>query len=397
MRALSGSRVLDLGIITAGAATSAMLVDFGAEVIKVESPSYRDPFRRWASDRPLNASTDLPPFFRATNRGKLGLSLDLKSKQGREVFLAMVANSDIVVENFRRGVMEKLGLGYESLKAANPKIILASISSQGETGPEAPYVSYGSTLEAVAGLAWATGYEDGEPMVSGVDLNYPDQVVALFASSMIVTAWRSRLQGGDGVHLDMSQRELTSYLLGETFAAASIGEDSHRTGNAQAPHLIQECLQSADGRWLAVTVDAEQAVILSELQQSGVESSAAEPAAMLQRWVAARPLDESLKWLRARGIAVAEALNGQQVLQQEGQVWSHALQRSPQGVMVKGFPLQFDHEPLTVRGDAPAIGGDTAYVLRHVAGLSDDAIDALHVAGVIELADSSAKPVTGGV
>ena len=157
MKPLAGCRVLDLGIITAGAATSAVLADFGAEVIKVESPTYRDPFRRWLSDRPIDADPNLSPFFRATNRGKLGLSLDLKQPLGRDAFLQLVRESDIVVENFRRGVLQKLGLDFETLRAANPRIILASISSQGEDGPEAGYVSYGSTLEAVAGLATTTG------------------------------------------------------------------------------------------------------------------------------------------------------------------------------------------------------------------------------------------------
>jgi len=120
VKPLAGCRVLDLGIITAGAATAAVLADFGAEVIKVESPSYRDPFRRWLSNRPDDAVEDLPPFFRATNRGKAGLSVDLKHPRGREVFLRLVARSDIVVENFRRGVLAKLQLDYATLRATNP-------------------------------------------------------------------------------------------------------------------------------------------------------------------------------------------------------------------------------------------------------------------------------------
>jgi crotonobetainyl-CoA:carnitine CoA-transferase CaiB-like acyl-CoA transferase len=390
VKALSGCRVLDLGIITAGAATAALLADFGAEVIKVESPGYRDPFRRWLSARPADGVADLPPFFRATNRGKLGMSLDLKQPRGREVFLTLVANSDIVVENFRRGVMEKLGLSFMALKAANPNIILASISSQGETGPEAAYVSYGSTLEAVAGLAWATGYEDGEPMVSGVDLNYPDQVVALFASSMIVTAWRSRLKGSGGVHLDMSQRELTSFLVGETFAAAGAGYDSCRSGNGQPPHAVQDCFLSGDGHWLAVTVEGDQLGVLSSLIEPDLEyRTSAELTRIVRSWVAAQTLSQALNSLRSQGIAAAAVLNAAQVYAQEGRIWRHALQRAPLGTIVKGFPLQFDRDPMTVTRDAPAIGADTEYVLRHVANLSDSDIEALRAAGIIELAQSA--------
>jgi crotonobetainyl-CoA:carnitine CoA-transferase CaiB-like acyl-CoA transferase len=390
MKALAGCRVLDLGIITAGAATAAVLADFGAEVIKVESPSYRDPFRRWLSERPVNAASDLPPFFRATNRSKLGLSLDLKYPQGREVFLKLVANSDIVVENFRRGVMEKLGLSFATLRAANPNIILASISSQGETGPEAPYVSYGSTLEAVGGLAWTTGYENDAPTVSGVDLNYPDQVVALFASSMIVTAWRARLRGGGSVHLDMSQRELTSFLVGEAFAAAGAGHDTQRTGNSEFAHVLQDCFCSADGQWLAVTVDRGQCDALSLIvAPSHDRLTPAELTHRVRDWVGSQPIATALRVLREQRIAAALVMNGGQVYKHEGRVWGHALQRSPAGAVVKGFALQFDHDPMTITCEAPAIGTDTAYVLKHVANLSGADIEALEAAGVIELAAPS--------
>ncbi|MEJ1979139.1 MAG: CoA transferase [Acetobacteraceae bacterium] len=209
---LQGCRVLDLGIITAGAATSALLADLGAEVIKIESPRYRDPFRGWATGKPDNIGAG-PPFFRATNRNKTGISLDLKQPDGRAAFLRLVAKSDVVLENFRRGALTGLGLDFPVLREANPAIILASISSQGETGPDASYVSFGSTLEAMGGLAWQTGYRDGRPVISGRDLNYPDQVVAIFAAGMVVTAWLNRARE-NGVHLDLSQRELTSFPAG---------------------------------------------------------------------------------------------------------------------------------------------------------------------------------------
>ena len=158
---LKGCRVLDLGIITAGAATSALLADLGAEVIKIESPSYRDPFRGWAgSDQP----EDVRGFFRFTNRNKVGASIELKRPEGREAFMRLVAHSDIVLENFRRGVIARLEIDYPQLRAVRPGIILASISSQGETGPDTNYVSFGTTLEAMSGLSWMTGYADGEPV-----------------------------------------------------------------------------------------------------------------------------------------------------------------------------------------------------------------------------------------
>ncbi len=260
-RPLDGCRVLDLGILTAGAATSALLADLGADVIKIESKVYRDPFRQWpmGAAKDEEAKSDLPPFYRATNRNKRSFGLNLKHPKGRALFLKLAAQSDVVVENFRRGVMASLGLDYPALRGSNPAIILASLSSQGESGPDADRVSFGSTLEASGGLAWLTGYAGDDPTMSGIALNYADQVVAIFATGVIVSTLLDQRKHGTGCHLEISQRELISFLCGEAFVAARSGaQPESRHGNAEAPWLIQDCFATADGRWIAVTVAAEQ-------------------------------------------------------------------------------------------------------------------------------------------
>ncbi|MCO5090226.1 CaiB/BaiF CoA-transferase family protein [Bosea sp. (in: a-proteobacteria)] len=382
---LQGCRVLDLGIITAGAATSALLADMGAEVIKVESPHYRDPFRLWAAGDPAAGSGGLPPFFRATNRNKLGISLDLKHESGRAAFLRLVANSDIVVENFRRGVLGRLGLDYEALRSANPAIILASVSSQGETGPDAGYVSYGSTLEAVAGLAWLTGYPDGPPTISGRDVNYPDQIVAIFAAGIIATAWRVRRNGGGGTHLDLSQRELTSFLCGEAFLAAGRDAAPARAGNAQAPHRVQDCFRDQDGKWVAVTVDAADIDRLRTVPGMGTPRSDADLDTALRAWIASRPGAEAVASLEAAGIAAAPVLDGHSLLSLQHQLWDNALSRTDGGDLVKGFPFQLSEAPLRITRDAPGIGSHSAEILTRVAGYSPAQVAALARAGVIEL------------
>lgn len=380
MKTLRSCRVLDLGIITAGAATSAVLADLGAEVIKIESPTYRDPFRTWSMQPAPGEAGDLPPFFRMTNRGKLGASIDLKSAAGREVFLRLVSKSDVVVENFRRGVLDRLGLGFAALKAANPRIILASISSQGEAGPDAGYVSFGSTLEAMGGLAWITGYRDGPPTVSGIELNFPDQVVAIFAAAMIVTAWRAREK--NGVHLDLSQRELTSFLCGEAFLEKSA---AMRSGNAQRGTAVQDCYRSADGVWLAITgTDARRVPLADLVGAASGDAAVLSPA--LTAWVKARPAEEAVRTLRAHGIAVEPALDGNGVLAEQEHAWSWALQRLADGSMAKGFPFADDAAPLSIGRPAPALGADTESVLRDIGGYSDAEIAQLLAQGVIESA-----------
>jgi crotonobetainyl-CoA:carnitine CoA-transferase CaiB-like acyl-CoA transferase len=373
-RPLEGCRVLDLGIITAGAATSALLADLGAEVIKLESPSYRDPFRVWTSPPP-GGGKELAPFFRFTNRGKRGISLDLKQPGGRAAFLRLAAASDVVVENFRRGVLDRLGIGYAALQAANPRIILASISSQGETGPMAEYVSFGSTLEAVGGLASLTGYADGPPVLSGKEVNLPDQNIAIFAAGMIATAWLARRQGGGGVHLDLAQRELTSFMIGEAFAAPAMT----RQGNAEPAYAVQECVRTADGRWLALSVDR---ALVGDLDR--LIDGAGDRAAALAAWAASLSVEDAVQALNARGIAAAPVLDGAGMLAARGRLWSRAIAVDQHFGPLKGFPFQLDGAPLHIAADAPDIGADTAAVLAEVGGYSADEIATLLASGVAE-------------
>ena len=143
---LAGVRVLDFGLLTAGANTSAMLADLGADVLKIESGAYLDPFRVVGKIDDNDGWWNRSPQFRFTNRNKRGLALNLKDPQGQQVIRELAPHCDVVVENFRRGVLDRAGLGYHALKEINPRIVFAAISSQGDSGPERMNVSFGSTL-----------------------------------------------------------------------------------------------------------------------------------------------------------------------------------------------------------------------------------------------------------
>ena len=181
-------RVLDFGLLTAGANTSAMLADLGADVLKIESSAYLDPFRVVGKPDNDDGWWNRSPQFRFTNRNKRGLALNLKDPEGQRVIRDLAKHCDVVVENFRRGVLDRAGLGYAALKESNPGIVFAAISSQGDTGPERMNVSFGSTLDATSGIASLTGYQGEEPRISGMDVNYPDQIVSLFASGIVIAA-----------------------------------------------------------------------------------------------------------------------------------------------------------------------------------------------------------------
>lgn len=384
---LAGIRVIDLGILTAGASTSAILADLGADVIKVESPTYLDPFRGTPGTSRKDGWWNNSDAFKSTNRNKRGICLDLKSARGRDLFLQLAGQSDVVIENFRRGVMKRLGIGYDALRAANGGIILASVSSQGENGPDADSISFGSTLEATSGLAALTAYEDSVPLVTGMELNYPDQVGSVFASAAIVAALRATARSGAGVHLDISQRELATFLLAEEVIVSG---GAGRLGNSTPEYLLQDTFATRDG-WVAISIrnEPELALVLALAApamtcSTDMDIIAAKNA--LRAWMSGQEGRNACMLLNQRGVAAAPVLDGQDA-------WGYAqraatggvrpLARSPSGDIVKGFPLHFPQSPIAVTCAAPDLGQHTEAVLRDILGLSADEIAELARGNVI--------------
>ncbi|WUH98899.1 CoA transferase [Spirillospora sp. NBC_00431] len=247
---LAGVTVLDLGTITAGAATGRLLADYGATVIKVESASHPDPFRQWpvAGQAP---ETGISPMFESNNAGKQAVALELKTEAGRETLHRLAAQADVVIENFTVGVTKRLGADFETLRAINPRLVYLSLSSQGQDGPEAGRRSYGSTLDLLSGLASVTGYLDGAPMWSSGEVNYPDQAASLFGAALVAYCLERDVRG---IHLDVSQRELISWTLADRIAEhAATGMLPAPTGNRRpggTPHDVYPC--AGDGQWVAV-------------------------------------------------------------------------------------------------------------------------------------------------
>ncbi len=361
-RPLAGIRVLDLGMITAGASASALLADLGADVMKVEAGSAIDLFRTWDGRAPGTDWWNRSRFFRFTNRNKRGLGIDLKSPDGRALFLRLVAQADVVLENFRRGVLERLNLTFADLLAANPRIILASITSQGENGPDRAAPSYGSTLDATSGLASISGAADGMPAISGIALNYPDQIVSIFAAGVVAAAVLQTRRTGRGVHLDIPQRELASFLIGERILAG----DEARLGNGDDTGAMQDCVRSADGIWIALRADAS------------TEERVPEP---LEAWAGVRKAQEVIARLAERGIRATAVADGNAMHDAVTSTPGNAFARDPGGDWAKGFPFQFRANPLSVARPAPALGEHTGEILRDMLGLSEAEIAALETSG----------------
>ena len=343
---LQGLKVLDLGIITAGAGTSGVLADLGAEVWKIESSTYPDPFRSWAG-------TEVSPLFKFNNRNKLGVDLDLKTEDGRTAFFELARDADLVLENFRRGVLDRLGITLDALRAVNPRILVASISAQGLTGPGSGDTTFGSTLEASSGFSAATCYDEGLPHVSGVNLNYPDQTVTLYGSAVVLLAALACREQGLAAHLDVSQRDVAIQLAGEAIERLSAPDLDWQPPPSPT---IDRMFPTRDERWIAVSAESEDDLkALPELSSR--------TTADLASWLSGRTADEAVGLLLDHGLGAAVSRVGSELARAEELHERQVLETSPNGTLVKGFPFRFSKARLTVRQDSPELGEHTELVL----------------------------------
>ena len=239
---LSGLLVVDLTRAVAGPFATMMLGDMGARVIKVEEEGVGDETRQWGPPFVQGISS----YFLSMNRNKESVALNLKNEQGRSLLAAMIAKADVVIENFRPGVMDRLGFGYHSLSAVNPRLIYASISGFGQTGPDRLRPGYDLVLQAMSGLMDVSRTE-GEPPVK-VAFPVADILTALFTGQAIVTALYSRERTGRGRYIDVSLMEgmlcAMSNLAGSYLAT---GKQPQRVGTAQANIVPYQMFQCEDG------------------------------------------------------------------------------------------------------------------------------------------------------
>ena len=246
--ALTGLRIADFSRILAGPFATMVLADLGAEVIKIERPPDGDDTRRWG---PPYAPDGTPTYFLAANRNKTSQFIDLASVEGLREARALALESGIVVENFRPGVMERLGLGYEQLRAERDDIIYCSISAFG-AGPGADLPGYDLIVQAVGGLMSITGTADGEPQKVGVAL--VDVLAGLFAAVGVLAAVRHREQTGIGQLVEVNLLSaLLAGLVNQASAYTGAGVVATRRGNEHPSIAPYETLPTADGR-LAVAV-----------------------------------------------------------------------------------------------------------------------------------------------
>lgn len=401
MTPLEGVRVADFTWVWAGPFCTLQLAHLGAEVIRVESsvrPCVTRMLPPWPEGQPgLNRSG----YFNQYNQGKYSLALDLKLPEAVAVAKDLVRHCDIVCENFAAGVMDRLGLGYEELRAVRPDIIMISMSGYGATGPESGYVSYGPAQVPLSGLSSLTGYRGYPPMHVGV--SYGDPTAGLHAAFAALAALWHREQTGEGQFIDLSQWETTIAVIPEGIIEyAWHGMQPERNGNrdpVMVPHGIFRC--AGEQRWVAIAArdDAEWKQLARAIGRDDLandESLASltgrlravdEIELAIEQWTTQHSPQEVTAILQSAGVAAfpcydSRDLAEDQHLRAEG--FFVELDHPEVGRKLHlGIPWKLSATPCSIRRPAPLLGEHTDYVLGTILGYDRQRIDELRDSGVL--------------
>jgi crotonobetainyl-CoA:carnitine CoA-transferase CaiB-like acyl-CoA transferase len=398
---LAGIRVADFTWVWAGPHCTLQLAHLGAEVIRVESST------RPCVTRMLPPFADFKPgpnrsgYFNQYNQGKRSITLDLKRPDGLEVARRLCAASDVVVENFAAGVMDRMGLGYAHLRQASPGLIMISLSGYGASGPDSDKVSYGPAQVPLSGLSSLTGYRGHPPMHVGV--SYGDPTGGLHGAVAVLAALLHRARTGVGQYIDLSQWETSIAVLGDAILAQTfMGHAPERDGN-RVPHMAPHGVFRAagDDRWIAITVQDDAAWVrlaalmarpdlandprFVTLEARKANEDALE--ALVTSWTAGETPEALTPRLQAADIPAFVAATNADIAGDPHLEVSGAFNRfeHPEvGVRQHlGAPWRLSASPAGVRTAAPCVGADTDVVLQSVCGYSAADIARLREAGAL--------------
>lgn len=413
---LEGLRVLDLATVIAVPYMAGLMSDLGAEVIKIESPHKLDPTRQGVLTTYLDNDTredgiNRSGMFNVVNRGKLSMALDMSQAEGREVFRALVAKSDIVVNNFTPRVMSNWGMDDTQLRSLNPRLICLSNTGYGGTGPWRNFPSQGTTLEVTMGIAAYTGYRGDPPWKVGQ--SYPDFLACWTGLAAILAALHHVRRTGQGQSIDLGMYQVGVAMIPEALLAWQLdGSAPQRIGNEHEHHVPSNVYPCAGhDRWIALTVqtDVQWQALAATLAADGF---IADPSwsdegtrrvqrvavdAWIARWAHARDGFELLRRLQATGIACGPVMNNRDILLNAhlGARGFHERvhMQPPMGTRpIMGRPWRFAHRDVRIRKPAPRYGADGPAILRDVLGMGEAQIQSLQNSYVVCHAPRSPKP-----
>ena len=380
---LVGVRIADFTIHAAGPFSTHLLSQLGAECIKIESRTRPDAFRKpHAVYGRMTAAT-----FDQVTANKLSVRLNLKSPEAVVLAKRLVAISDVAAESFRAGVMKRLGLEFEALREAKSDIIMLSLSSCGQNGPDSHFAGYAPLFGAWGGLGWMSGYADGPPMEMR---HVMDHSAGLHAALAVVAALHQRRRTGQAQHVDLAAREVASAMIGEALILASLGITPPRPGNSDAmmaPHGVYATRQA--DRWLTVAVrnDEQWHALVRVVGQCDQATEARfataaarrrhrdELEALVGRWLARCHADETAARLQQAGVPAHVSWNMEDVandphLRARGAVAEVSAPDIPARPAV-GSPARFGvTQDVGIRRLTPTLGEDENYVFGELLGLS---------------------------
>lgn len=399
---LSGIRVVDFGWVWAGAVPGHLLADLGAQVIKIESMKRLDYMRQ---GRPIVGSEKDPeqnPMFQNVNRGKLSFRVNMTTPKGAELLRALVAKSDVVIENFTPGTLAKYGLGWDQLQRVQPGLIMCSMSAVGQAGPLRDIRTYATMIASLAGLDSLVGYP-GE-RVLGSQSSYADPNASLHATYAVLAALHRRRGTGKGEYIDLSQWEAAVNLMAEVIVEFEVdGRDSCPSGT-RSLHCAPYGNYPAKGEdsWIAIAVQGQSQweALLVELDRPDWShderfktfEARRDNAESLDRCLASETIEYDARELATRlsesGVAAAPLLTPAELPKhdyfRERALFQSVTHPILGELPVYGLPWKRDGEVLTVERRAPLLGEDNDWVLSEVLGLTDDELNELRGSDVLD-------------
>ena len=380
---LAGLRVIDLSRVVAGNMLTLQLADLGADVIKVESPGEGDPLRNWKTQ-------GVPTWWRTYCRNKRSIALDLRAPAGMEALRRLLAEADVLVENYRPGTLEAMGLAPEQLLQLNPKLVIARISGWGHDGPYQHKPGFGTLVEAYSGLAAKTGFADRPPVLPNMAL--ADMIAGLYGFGAVLAACRSAAASGQGQVVAISLFDAMLACIGADPADTHLsGVPAGRTGSRSLTASPRNVYRTADGQWVALSATTQgmaerlfRSIGRAELlQDERFATNAARVANadavddVVQEFVGSLPRAEVLRHFDEHEVTMGPVMDIGQVLD-DPYVRSRAALVAMADPDAGTLPMhnvvpRFSRTPGSLRHAAPALGQDTLAVLQEIGYTAADA------------------------
>jgi crotonobetainyl-CoA:carnitine CoA-transferase CaiB-like acyl-CoA transferase len=393
---LDGVRVVDMSRLVSGNMVSLQLADFGAEVIKIEDPKKGDPLRAWQSEGVI-------VHWKVYSRNKKSVALSLREPRGRELLLGLAATAQVLIENFRPGTLEAMGLGPEILHERNPGLIIVRVSGWGQDGPYRGRPGFGTLVESMSGYAARTGFADREPALPPTAL--ADMVAGLYGAMAVLVALREvEAQGGKGQVIDLPLLDpLFSFIATEAAIYRLTGAVRERTGSRSETTSPRNVFRTKDGRYIGISASIQamaerlfraigRADMITDIRfrtNTDRVRNAAACEAPIASFIAARSLDENMEIFERAEVTAAPVYDIDQFMADPHVIAREILVDLPDDAMghlpMHNVIPRLSATPGRLRRPAPALGEHTAEILGAL-GLDRAALEGLARDGIIGLA-----------